>query len=697
MVAFGKKLKKLQVQEWESYYINYKLMKKKVKQYVRQIELSEHNREYVLKDFSRVLDNQIEKTVLFLLEQEGHLASRLSVLGEQHDALIQQDDGGMIPELQEAYRVVGRELLKLLYFVELNAIGLRKILKKFDKRFGYKFTNYYVKTRANHPYSQLKQVFKHVGISAVVGSLSRHLADLQDHQGTFISIYDQPALSLPDPVIESIKAAVDRLTNSTNFLQYIGKHALIPEEELPTPSDDDVDERYHFMSLLLNLVNTFLYMVNTYIIVPTADSYSLSLGAAATVCGAVIGSMAVAQVFSSVYFSAWSNKSYMKPLIFSSIVLLVGNTLYALAYDLNSIYILFVGRLFCGLGSARAVNRRYISDCVPPKLRMKASAGFVSASALGMACGPALAALLQTNFKIFKITFNEDTLPGWVMALAWLIYLLWLWVSFREPYRDEKLTTTRQQTNNGLETGALENVASQPLLTSSVEKQQDNDDGDQEFDNNEDDSDESHRPVTSIVSAYKLLTPSVKVQLFIYFMLKYAMEVLLAESSVITAYYFIWSSSNVAIFLASLGLTVLPVNVLVGSYLSNMFEERQVLLASEIMVCIGIVFSFHVIIPYSVPQYVCSALLTFVAAEVLEGVNLSLLSRVMSSRLSRGTYNGGLLSTEAGTLARVVADGAITLAGYCGMSKLLNVTLLPSLLICITSIVATCFTYNSLY
>ncbi|XP_011091355.1 SPX domain-containing membrane protein At4g22990-like isoform X1 [Sesamum indicum] len=696
MVAFGKKLKQLQVQEWQGYYINYKLMKKKVKQYVQQIEASAENREYILKDFSRVLDKQIEKTVLFLLEQEGQLASRLSSLGEQHDALIQQADTMRIPEMQEAYRDVGRDLLKLLYFVELNAIGLRKILKKFDKRFGYKFTNYYVKTRANHPYSQLRQVLKHVGISAVVGTLSRNLADLQDHQESFISIYDHPALALPDPIIESINAAVDRLTNSTDFLQYLGKHALIPEEELPSPSDDNVDERYHFMSLLLNLANTFLYMVNTYIIVPTADSYSLSLGAAATVCGAVIGSMAVAQVFSSVYFSAWSNKSYMKPLVFSSVVLLVGNTLYALAYDLNSIYILLIGRLFCGLGSARAINRRYITDCVPLNMRMKASAGFVSASALGMACGPALASLLQTKFKIFKVTFNEDTLPGWVMAFAWLVYLFWLWMSFEEPSQDEKVNSVQQETNSGLGTGGLQNGVSQPLLSSSVEKQQDEDE-DEDEDISEEASEESCKPVTSIMSAYKLLTPSVKVQLFIYFMLKYAMEVLLAESSVITAYYFIWSSSNVAIFLACLGLTVLPVNVIVGSYLTNMFEERQVLLASEVMVFVGIVLSFHLIIPYSVPQYVCSALLTFVAAEVLEGVNLSLLSRVMSSRLSRGTYNGGLLSTEAGTLARVVADGTITLAGYWGMSKLLNATLLPSLLICICSIIATCFTYNSLY
>lgn len=128
-----------------------------------------------------------------------------------------------------------------------------------------------------------------------------------------------------------------------------------------------------------------------------------------------------------------------------------------------------------------------------------------------------------------------------------------------------------------------------------------------------------------------------------------------------------------------------------------MFEDRQILLASEIMVCVGILMSFNVIIPYSVPQYVCSGLLLFVSAEVLEGVNLSLLSRVMSSRLSRGTYNGGLLSTEAGTIARVIADATITLAGYLGESMLLNVTLLPSFFICIVSILATFWTYNSLY
>lgn len=86
---------------------------------------------------------------------------------------------------------------------------------------------------------------------------------------------------------------------------------------------------------------------------------------------------------------------------------------------------------------------------------MQASAGFVSASALGMACGPALACLFQTNFKIYKLTFNEDTLPGWIMALAWLFYLLWLWISFIEPSRENKRDLMSQESNSGLLTTSL--------------------------------------------------------------------------------------------------------------------------------------------------------------------------------------------------------------------------------------------------
>lgn len=59
-----------------------------------------------------------------------------------------------------------------------------------------------------------------------------------------------------------------------------------------------------------------------------------------------------------------------------------------------------------------------------------------------------------------------------------------------------------------VENGALEE-GKQPLLITSEEKQED--DEDPEGDGSEEAPEESRKPATSIVSAYRLLTPSVKV------------------------------------------------------------------------------------------------------------------------------------------------------------------------------------------
>lgn len=50
-------------------------------------------------------------------------------------------------------------------------------------------------------------------------------------------------------------------------------------------------------------------------------------------------------------------------------------------------------------------------------------------------------------------------------------------------------------------------------------------------------------------------------------------------------------------------------------------------MASQITLLVGIIFSFKVTSTYSVIQYVISALITFVSAEVLEGKNSILQSK----------------------------------------------------------------------
>lgn len=81
------------------------------------------------------LHQKVEEIVLFLLEQQGVLAHILSDNGQEHQNLLQQSNSSKTYVFQEDYRNVGRGLLRLLNFVEVNATSLRKILKKFYKRF----------------------------------------------------------------------------------------------------------------------------------------------------------------------------------------------------------------------------------------------------------------------------------------------------------------------------------------------------------------------------------------------------------------------------------------------------------------------------------------------------------------------------------------------------------------------------------
>jgi hypothetical protein len=208
------------------------------------------------------------------------------------------------------------------------------------------------------------------------------------------------------------------------------------------------------------------------------------------------------------------------------------------------------------------------------------------------------------------------------------------------------------------------------------------------------------KAVETVRELVKELSRPVKILLWIYFMLKFASELLISESSILTDHYFGWRTSQVAVFLSLLGLTVLPSSAVVGNWISNLYEDRAVVLWSQVATGVGVVaiVSFEPYAQYSAHQYVAAAVVVFVATNVLEGVTMSLLSKVMSPRLSRGVFNCGLLSTEAGTLARALADGLISVAGRSGgVAHLLNLTMLPTLALVAATTAYTCLGYHTLY
>ncbi len=94
--------------------------------------------------------------------------------------------------------------------------------------------------------------------------------------------------------------------------------------------------------------NCYWMQVNYYIVVPSSDEYAMLLNAPASLCGVIIGSMPLAALVSAFVYSWWSNFSYKSPLLLSSLILMAGNFMYALALYFNSVWLLLIGRFLCG-------------------------------------------------------------------------------------------------------------------------------------------------------------------------------------------------------------------------------------------------------------------------------------------------------------------------------------------------------------
>ena len=151
----------------------------------------------------------------------------------------------------------------------------------------------------------------------------------------------------------------------------------------------------------------------------------------------------------------------------------------------------------------------------------------------------------------------------------------------------------------------------------------------------------------------------------------------------ISSFYFGWSAKLIGLYLAILGLFLLPANLLVV-YLSVSYNDRELVLALQVCMLIGCVavLDFPALwnqdyddnnSSYSIPQYVLASLVLFVSASALEGPNMSLLSKTIPKSWSEGFFNVGLLATEAGTLGRAVADVLLTAFGADGrMEYVLN-------------------------
>jgi len=508
-------------------------------------------------------------------------------------------------------------------------------------------------------------------------------------------------VTLPrEPILDQINAARNRLRQTTKYAELVAAQALIfvddkdqdgkipDEDKVPASEFTDVQK----FSSMLNLVSTFLYMTNYYIVAPSVGEYAIRLGSDESMSGYIIGMTPNAALIATVLYGFWSSYSYRNALIFASSSSFCGNILYALALKHNSINMVLLGRFFVGFGSARSINRRYIADVFSKADRTAASADFVTYAALGMAAGPGSAFIVgQLDFDPENLLWADVNAPGWIMLVAWGIFLVVLVAFFEEPDRSKMYRNSKKDpllikkelvlNSNGKIKNGEENT---PLLIQS------GDDGN-------DDARMALSQDSSSTEPPLWKNTAVMVSLWMYFVLKLVLEMLMSSTGIVTKFYFNWDAKKCGLFMAIVALLMFPVNMVVAK-LSQKYEDRELIVATLIAMLVstlGIIdyLPNH----YSVYQYIIFGVGIFVSANSLEGVNMSLLSKTIPTHWAKGTFNSGFLATEAGTLARSVGDVLISsVMGIFGTENLLDGLFTPLALLCATSMFMVYFSYNKL-
>lgn len=689
MVQFQNNLENARLPEWAPQYVNYSLLKLKLKDIIAvkdnaELEQVCQARKFI---FQGTLDSEIEKVLSFYADVSTSIKHELADGEQSYDhfqgAVIDSEELDTVHKLHRVdskiveLQSVAKRITDLLQYVSLNMQAIRKILKKFAKHVEpNKPSPGFLALEIQHPHEPGWKMMQGTFLPA---NVSEQLDDMCSHSTLVTaatkvktqyarlrlwrsSLLKESSQNLAGGVAaDDIGTEIENVLKSMDEMQSVAHrnamlvHALHWNERRagifePAPTDELAVATT--LGLVLNCLSSGLYMANYQLVLPNIRDYLFDIGAAMSMAGVVIGCCDIASIPGTIGYSVWTNSSFKAPLISSAIACILGNTLYCIGYDTKWLTMLMAARLVTGLGSARTVNRRYIADFVRKAARTKASAAFVTCSAAGMALGPLLAVPMARvpSIQLGFVTFNSITAGAYVMSLIWLVFLVVTLIFFKEP-------PIRADAIDHSKDSIPETTLRQPLLSEAsspgqLERGQTAAEGCNDYT-----SPIKPKLEPKIPSWQSTVQPMIAT-FCILFLLKLVQQAYLDSLPLFSGKLYGWTASQAGLMLAVFGLTVIPVNTAVGQ-ISDHVSDRGLNAVTLFITAVGCGLLMCGGRP--VWMYFTGGTLVFMCTVILEGSGMSLMSKIMHPSLARGTWNAGLMSTEAGTLGRLTGNLCLSL------------------------------------
>ena len=519
MVKYGKDFRKNQKIEWKEKYFDYKAHKKLIKQYIKDNEknalmdeltpsagLEKSSEEFVGK-----LDKEIKKVYIFFANKEKTLYKKIN----QYLHLKNQYPDFELSDYVEQYNLLkdlSQLSLDMSNYVYYNLKALLKILKKFDnkvltsKNKDLFIRINYIQTRIEEQNSDILYLlnFKmidevNVILEDLINSLMQQfklnkdtleeetnednkenkliegVQNLDEASTLIKQNHEQIKKNIQE--IDKISDKVNRLFVPWKSFLRISSDANSRYIQIQRESaiNDSMSSGRVRMKTIINsisfsrqskyniaiiLIHGFLYMFSFSVIIPSYTSFIENFDkdqTTQTLYWGILMIMApLGTLINYLYETFLFKRSTKKPIILSCVGLIVGNLLYVYSPH-SKIYLLFLGRLICGLFNLRTHNKMYIINFLLQKDVSFYLTMFHTTSILGLGIGFASNAGFLF-IKSEKSIINKSTMGPIIAIIISFILLIFTIAMFTEAHSKSFSITRMNMFGDGI-INPSENVA----------------------------------------------------------------------------------------------------------------------------------------------------------------------------------------------------------------------------------------------
>ena len=519
MVKYGKEFRKNQKPEWKEKYFDYKAHKKLIKQYIKDNEKNalmdeltpSAGLEKLSEEFVGKLDKEIKKVYIFFANKEKTLYKKIN----QYLHLKNQYPDFELSDYVEQYNLLkdlSQLSLDMSNYVYYNLKALLKILKKFDnkvltsKNKDLFIRINYIQTRIEEQNSDILYLlnFKmidevNVILEDLINSLMQQfklnkdtleeetnednkenkliegVQNLDEASTLIKQNHEQIKKNIQE--IDKISDKVNRLFVPWKSFLRISSDANSRYIQIQRESaiNDSMSSGRVRMKTIINsisfsrqskyniaiiLIHGFLYMFSFSVIIPSYTSFIENFDkdqTTQTLYWGILMIMApLGTLINYLYETFLFKRSTKKPIILSCVGLIVGNLLYVYSPH-SKIYLLFLGRLICGLFNLRTHNKMYIINFLLQKDVSFYLTMFHTTSILGLGIGFASNAGFLF-IKSEKSIINKSTMGPIIAIIISFILLIFTIAMFTEAHSKSFSITRMNMFGDGI-INPSENVA----------------------------------------------------------------------------------------------------------------------------------------------------------------------------------------------------------------------------------------------